>query len=81
MHIENGPITRGKDGKTRLHFEIVIEESYAPGTLHALRREFYGVLTSALTECLQRFDTVGAPSVRWRNAPASWKAPRPAWRK
>jgi len=65
MHIENGPITRGKDGKTRLHFEIVIEESYAPGALHdaerTLRRELNGVLTRALTECLQRFDTAGEP--------------------
>jgi hypothetical protein len=65
MHIEKGPVTRGKDGKTRMHFEIVIEESYAPGTLHDAertpRRELNGVLTGALTECLARFDTAGEP--------------------
>lgn len=65
MHIEKGPVTRDKHGRTRIRFEIVIEESYDPGTLHdaerTLRRELNGVLTGAITECLQRFDTAGEP--------------------
>jgi hypothetical protein len=65
MHIEKGPVTRGKDGKTRIHFEVVVEESYDPGTLHAqesgLREQLNGVITQAMTECLQRFDTAGEP--------------------
>ena len=65
MHVETGPVTRDKHGRTRMRFEIVIEGSYDPGTLHAeertLRRELNGVLTGAVTECLQRFDTAGEP--------------------
>lgn len=65
MHIEKGPATRGKDGKTRLRFEIVVEDSYDPGTLHAqeraLREQFNGVLSDAVSACLERFDTDGEP--------------------
>jgi hypothetical protein len=65
MHIEIGPVIRDKHGRTRMQFEVVIESSYDPGSLHdtehGLRRALNDVVTSSVTECLQRFDTDGEP--------------------